>query len=263
MYHSPNDSGHIKITHRLQKTPIQIYYEVHGNGPQRVLLIMGLSTPCVAWDYQTKFLVETGDYTVIVFDNRGVGHSDSPIGLYTTTQMALDTFALLDHFGWKSHVHLVGISMGGMISLEMVDLQPHRFQSLVLTSTTARRNLPTWKVISTLARIMFYKQPQDQLNAAIELIYPKDWLDQTPQLLSYSSNRELVIHEFIQQSKRSRPQPIQGHLGQLAACLGHHVSESRLKHIESTAQFNMLIWNCFKGVDMLFLKSNLRDIIIY
>jgi pimeloyl-ACP methyl ester carboxylesterase len=57
--------------------------------------------------------------------------------------MALDALELLDHFDWKEHVHLVGISMGGMISLEMADAEPKRFQSLTLTSTTARRNLPT------------------------------------------------------------------------------------------------------------------------
>jgi pimeloyl-ACP methyl ester carboxylesterase len=57
--------------------------------------------------------------------------------------MAQDALELLDHVGWHDRVHLVGISMGGMISLEMVDADPFRFISLTLTSTTARRNIPT------------------------------------------------------------------------------------------------------------------------
>lgn len=57
--------------------------------------------------------------------------------------MANDALILLDKVGWTSRVHLVGISMGGMISLEMVDAAPDRFASLTLTSTTARRNIPT------------------------------------------------------------------------------------------------------------------------
>lgn len=59
--------------------------------------------------------------------------------------MAQDALDLLDHFNWTENVHLVGISMGGMISLELADADPHRFQSLTLTSTTARRNIPTVK----------------------------------------------------------------------------------------------------------------------
>lgn len=57
--------------------------------------------------------------------------------------MAQDALILLDHLGWTRRVHLVGISMGGMISLEMVDAAPARFLSLTLTSTTAKRNIPT------------------------------------------------------------------------------------------------------------------------
>lgn len=65
------------------------------------------------------------------------------IEIYSTSQMAQDALDLMDHFGWTEKVHLVGISMGGMISLEMAHADTKRFQSLTLTSTTARRNLPT------------------------------------------------------------------------------------------------------------------------
>lgn len=57
--------------------------------------------------------------------------------------MAQDALILLDKLDWTKHIHLVGISMGGMISLEMVDAAPDRFRSLTLTSTTAKRNIPT------------------------------------------------------------------------------------------------------------------------
>lgn len=57
--------------------------------------------------------------------------------------MAADTLELLDHFGWNDSVHLVGISMGGMISLELTSAEPARFLSVTLTSTTSKRNIPT------------------------------------------------------------------------------------------------------------------------
>lgn len=33
--------GHVEVGHKRQSTPTKIYYELHGNGPERVLLVMG------------------------------------------------------------------------------------------------------------------------------------------------------------------------------------------------------------------------------
>jgi len=63
-----------------------------------------------------------------VFDNRGVGHSDSPKGAYKTSEMAKDVQELLQHVGWlgqeeegsEAKLNVVGVSMGGMIALELV-----------------------------------------------------------------------------------------------------------------------------------------------
>ena len=59
-----------------------------------------------------------------MFDNRGMGESDKPLLRYTTSEMAKDVVELLDHVGWtqERNVHVVGISMGGMISQELVRL---------------------------------------------------------------------------------------------------------------------------------------------
>lgn len=61
---------------------------------------------------------------------------------YSTSQMAHDVIDLLDHFGWKKKVHLDGVSMGGMIALELASTWPERFASLVLTSSTSGRQIP-------------------------------------------------------------------------------------------------------------------------
>ena len=65
-----------------------------------------------------------------MFDNRGVGHSDSPKGAYKTSEMAKDIVELLQEVGWikegeegvEANLNVVGVSMGGMIALELVSL---------------------------------------------------------------------------------------------------------------------------------------------
>lgn len=76
------------------------------------------------WQRQTRDFghSEADKYTCLVFDNRGMGESDKPILRYTTSEMAKDVVELLNHVGWQDSrsIHVVGISMGGMIAQELV-----------------------------------------------------------------------------------------------------------------------------------------------
>lgn len=58
-----------------------------------------------------------------------------------TSEMALDVLDLLDYLQWTKDrsVNVVGISMGGMISLELAKVAPERFCSMTLISTTSGR----------------------------------------------------------------------------------------------------------------------------
>ena len=91
---------------------------------------MGLGGFKTAWQRQTKdFGHDQGSkYSCLIFDNRGIGESGKPIMRYSTSEMARDTFELLDHLGWKAmrQLHVIGVSMGGMIAQEMVDPAPAR-----------------------------------------------------------------------------------------------------------------------------------------
>ena len=85
---------------------------------------MGLGAFKWFWQRQTKDFGhdQSSRYSCLVFDNRGMGESDKPIMRYTTSEMAKDTIEVLDHLGWTSRreLHVIGISMGGMIAQEMV-----------------------------------------------------------------------------------------------------------------------------------------------
>lgn len=51
-----------------------------------------------------------------------MGESDKPIMRYSTSELAKDTLEVCSHLGWtnKRDLHIIGISMGGMVAQEMV-----------------------------------------------------------------------------------------------------------------------------------------------
>lgn len=85
---------------------------------------MGLGSFKSSWQRQTKDFGhdQSSKYSCLIFDNRGMGESDKPSMRYSTSEMAKDAFELLNHLGWtsKRQLHVIGISMGGMIAQEMV-----------------------------------------------------------------------------------------------------------------------------------------------
>ena len=77
-----------------------------------------------------------------MFNNRGILPSTVPRNplSFSSSAMAADTFALLNALGgvWaQGAVHVVGLSMGGMIAQEMYLTAPSRIASLTLVATHA------------------------------------------------------------------------------------------------------------------------------
>ena len=85
---------------------------------------MGLGAFKSGWQRQVKDFShdESSKYSSLILDNRGIGESDKPLMRYSTSEMAKDTVELIDHLGWTSErqLHIIGVSMGGMIVQELV-----------------------------------------------------------------------------------------------------------------------------------------------
>ena len=91
---------------------INMYYEVLGHG-EPLLFIHGLGSSTRDWENQIDFFSK--NYQVILVDVRGHGQTDKPPGSYSISMFANDIAGLLDQLELPS-VHVVGISMGGMIA---------------------------------------------------------------------------------------------------------------------------------------------------
>ena len=103
-----------------------LYYEDDGAGAP-VLLVHGMGLDARMWIDQVEAL--DSECRMIRPDLRGFGRSPrDPLIPYSHAD---DLVALLDHLG-IDEVVLVGLSMGGMVALELVLAHPDRIRSLVL-----------------------------------------------------------------------------------------------------------------------------------
>ena len=116
----------------------RIHYEVTGRiGKTPVLMIQGLGASKNAWNLQRIAMATR--FRIISFDNRGAGRSDKPTEPFTLEQMADDAIAVLDAAGVET-AHVVGASMGGVISQIVAVKYPHRVRSLTLVCTACRNH---------------------------------------------------------------------------------------------------------------------------
>jgi pimeloyl-ACP methyl ester carboxylesterase len=138
----------------VSRDGVGLYYEVHGSDSDPpILLVCGLGMQVVAWDEEWFGLLARRGLYVIAFDNRDAGLSTHLVDkgtpdllallegreaniAYYLSDMADDAVAVLDALGLQS-VHLLGISMGGMIAQEIAIRNPGRVRSLcsVMSST--------------------------------------------------------------------------------------------------------------------------------
>ena len=119
----------------------RLHYSVSGRRDgEPVLMIQGLGADSRGWIRQR--LAFAARHRVIVFDNRGVGRSDRPPGPYDLEVMATDALTVLDAAGYAD-AHIMGASMGGVISQIIAVRHPERVRSLIL-ACTACRQLP-WR----------------------------------------------------------------------------------------------------------------------
>ena len=109
-----------------------VHYELAGpDDGQAVVLIHGFSTPYFIWDATFAALVSAG-FLVLRYDLFGRGYSDRPDTAYTMDLFLRQLLGLLDAFGIRQPVDLVGLSMGGAIAVAFTARHPQRVRRMCL-----------------------------------------------------------------------------------------------------------------------------------
>jgi pimeloyl-ACP methyl ester carboxylesterase len=206
-------SKHGRSTMPFTEAPgFRMAYEVHGDGFP-LLLINGLGGDRREWLAQVPAFAKR--FRVIAFDNRGSGESESPPGPYTTGGMADDAAALLALLG-PGRVHVLGVSLGGMIAQEIALRHPGRVERLVLACTTPGGDVTVRPSPEALAA--FVRSPGGDREAELRRMIP--WLYTE----RFRRENPGEIEAFLAR-RLSAPASLEGYAAQLAAAVGHSAGD--------------------------------------
>ena len=115
----------------------RLYWNERGTGPP-LLLVHGLGSSSRDWAAQVEHFADR--YRVLRIDLRGHGRSERGDGPYTIAQFARDIAVFLRKRA-AVPAHVVGLSMGGMVALELAVGASRLARSLVVANSVADMRL--------------------------------------------------------------------------------------------------------------------------
>lgn len=178
----------------IKSNGVEIAYELYGQPDDPVIMLVhGLGMPMTSWPMDmVNYFVDQG-FRVLRIDNRDQGRSEKfhqlpmpnmvwqiiklKLGLkinppYPLTALMEDTIGVLDALN-IDRVHIVGVSMGGMISQLVAINAPSRVASLTsIMSTTNNPKLPK-ATKEVLAHLM--ASPESNSEEDIIKYHMKTW----------------------------------------------------------------------------------------
>lgn len=190
---------------------VQLHYEEHGSGPECIVLIPGLGLPGTAWAPVVEQLAP--HLRVLVHEPRGSGDSDAPSSdRYTAETVADDLFAVLDAAGVRQ-AHLVGFSMGGLISQDFALRYPDRVRSMVLLATYAAPDEWLRRVLSLRAEMIQKLGMIDHFRVFLPFVFSP---------LAFRTIPERV--HAVETRMQTNPPAQDAYLRQIEYCLAHSVT---------------------------------------
>jgi len=123
--------------------PAEIFFRIYKaeekkESKGKIFCLSGMGTRGDIWDKQVNHFTAAG-FDVLTMDNRGAGESSDKstlsFGRYSITMLAYDAMEVLEHLKWDRDIHVLGISMGGMIAQELALTMTGKISSLTLLST--------------------------------------------------------------------------------------------------------------------------------
>jgi len=145
----------------------EIAYYVRGQG-EPLVMVMGFRGTMAIWDPALLEQLEKR-FTLILFDNRGVGLStDGGKEPLTIEAMAEDTVGLIKQLGYEK-IHLLGWSMGSEIAMEVAFKHPEVLNTLILCSPNPGGPHQAKRTSDAIKKLTAAKLSRDE---ALSLLFP-------------------------------------------------------------------------------------------
>jgi 3-oxoadipate enol-lactonase len=191
----------------------RLHYLRRGRG-EPLLLLQGLSGNHMHWGEEFLALLEQ-DFELVAYDHRGVGRSSPTDRPFSIADLADDATALLDKLAIE-RVHVLGISMGGMVAQQLALRHSERVRTLALGCTYAGGGssaLTDPKVIEHLSRLFLSGRVEEALHAGFEYNVSADFA------------RDPAKFELVRRIAAELPTRLDVMLLQLQAVAAHDTSE--------------------------------------
>lgn len=201
------------------------YAEISPSHPKgTILLLTGLANTRLSWYKQLA--VFGRDYRTVALDARDVGESDPAGRPYHIADLADDAAAVLRALG-VAKSHIVGISMGGFVALEVALRHAEVVDRLVLVSTTAGsliHALPPPRLLPRILPAFIWHSKMEhgeQKRRALARLMASGYAESHPEEM-----------ERIAEIGRCERVTQEAYYRQVRACLRHDVSK-RLGEIQA------------------------------
>ena len=151
---------------------VELAYKIVGHGPP-LLMIVGYACTMDSWD--PRMITELAQrHRLILFDNRGTGHSTIDATELTIQQMTRDAVHLLDALNIDT-ADVMGWSMGSIIAQEMLLAYPDRVGKAVLYATAVDAE-PVKEALDAMAAL--------ETDEFVDRLFPQAWKEFNPDIYS-------------------------------------------------------------------------------
>ncbi|MBB4086995.1 3-oxoadipate enol-lactonase [Sphingomonas carotinifaciens] len=122
---------------------IRLHWRLEGAADRPVLVLLNsIGTDMSLWDRTVPLLLSA--FRLLRIDTRGAGGSDAPEGDYSLSMLADDVVAILDDVGVE-RAAVAGVSLGGMVAMQLALDHPARVSALALICTSATMDPAAWQ----------------------------------------------------------------------------------------------------------------------
>ena len=173
----------------------KVYYEVHGNGGEPIVLLNGIMMSTASWTPFVKCMERTN--TLILVDFFDQGRSERMTVAYDHSIQVELLNALLEELSaqlWHERFALMGISYGGEIAIQYALKYPNRVRRLMLFNTCGRTSSWLGKIGDGWNEVAKTGSGYAYYLTTIPVIYSTQFFEQRA---AWMEGREAFLTEYF------------------------------------------------------------------